>query len=148
MRATNLTEMDSQLAGGGSDPYVSFVPLTEHLLTHKHMKHVIKLPAGHSSANYYFKFPKTKTIRHNVNPKWDDVIDLELNVKNKHELRHNKFIALTVMDHDDLSEDDVIGTVVLNLSAFVHPDHGQKQAHTQRSGKVRGGRAKHLSFHS
>ncbi|GMH51159.1 hypothetical protein TrLO_g3571 [Triparma laevis f. longispina] len=148
MRATNLTEMDSQLAGGGSDPYVSFVPLTEHLLTQKHMKHVIKLPAGHSSANYYFKFPKTKTIRHNINPKWDDVIDLELNVKNKHELRHNKFIALTVMDHDDLSEDDVIGTVVLNLSAFVHPDHGQKQAHTQRSGKVRGGRAKHLSFHS
>ncbi|GMH99615.1 hypothetical protein TrVE_jg1807 [Triparma verrucosa] len=135
MRATNLTEMDSQLAGGGSDPYVSFVPLTEHLLTHKHMKHVTKLPPGHTAASYFYKFPKTKTIRHNCNPKWDDVIDLELNVKNKHELRHNKFIALTLMDHDDYSEDDVIGTVVLNLCAFVHPDHGQKQGHTQRGDK-------------
>ena len=80
MKATNLTEMDPQYAGGGSDPYINFVPLTEHLYTHRHMKRV-----GKATGKAYFnRLPKTRMIRHELNPVWDgDVVEIEINVKDE-----------------------------------------------------------------
>ena len=128
--------MDPQLTGGGSDPYVSFVPLTEHLYTHRHMRRVSRL----SGNAYFHKFPKTRTIRHELNPVWDgDVVEIEINVKSRMELRYSKFIAVTLMDHDTLNEDDVIGTVVLNLKGLVSKggdDEGEEEGATKRTSRM------------
>lgn len=109
MKAMNLTEMDPQYAGGGSDPYINFVPLTEHLYTHRHMKHVGKA----TGKAFFHRLPRTRTIKvsvwlakrdelpiketraavanpnplssqHELNPVWDDdVVEIDINVKSK-----------------------------------------------------------------
>jgi len=120
MRCMNLTEMDSKLAGGGSDPYIQFVPLTDHLLKKQHnqqKRHTM-------TSNAFYQYPKTKVTRHNVNPVFQDIIELEVDVAREKDLLNGKFLALTVMDHDDLSEDDLIGTVVFNLASLTGADTG------------------------
>eukprot|EP00520_Triparma_pacifica_P015097 CAMPEP_0118639124 /NCGR_PEP_ID=MMETSP0785-20121206/4058_1 /TAXON_ID=91992 /ORGANISM="Bolidomonas pacifica, Strain CCMP 1866" /LENGTH=672 /DNA_ID=CAMNT_0006530435 /DNA_START=122 /DNA_END=2137 /DNA_ORIENTATION=- len=120
MRCRNLTEMDPSLVGGGSDPYIQFVPLSDHLLKRQHIKKK-RNTLGNGAFSHY---KKTKTKRHNVNPVFDDVIELEIDLSQEKDLLNGKFLALTIIDHDDLSEDDLIGTVVLNLASLVGGEGG------------------------
>ena len=124
LRGTGLTEMDSQVSGGLSDPYIVFVPLSSNLFSKKcraPKNTVWSSVTTHSTQGAYLrKFPRTHHIARSVNPTFKDRVELELcpSVCDKSHLA-NKFIALTVMDHDDLSEDDQIGAVVLNCGNFI-----------------------------
>ena len=51
-------------------------------------------------------------------------MELEIDLSREKDLLSGKFIALTVMDHDDLSDDDLIGTVVINLASLVGGEGG------------------------
>lgn len=59
LRANNLSEMDSQLFGGGSDPYVVIKTLPNELQFEKH------------------KVIRSKTIRHELNPVWKETIEIK-----------------------------------------------------------------------
>ena len=100
-------------------PTQKFVPLSDHLLKGQHKSH------RRNTTNHAFShFARTATHRKNVNPVFDDVVELEIDLSREKDLMIGKFIALTVMDHDDLSEDDLIGTVVINLASLVGGDGG------------------------
>ena len=59
LQAKNLSEMDSQLFGGGSDPYVVVKTLPSELQFEQH------------------KTIRSKTIRHNLNPTWKESLDIK-----------------------------------------------------------------------
>jgi len=102
LKCTNLPIMDSELMGGLSDPYVLFVSSPKKLLWQK-------------------AWPSTKIISRNLNPIWEEDIHLAVdsdctNNEGRSPSLAGAMLYLTVMDYDMSSGDDVIGTVVLNLS--------------------------------
>ncbi len=120
MKASDLTEMDSQLVGGGSDPFIQFVPLNANLFSSKHISTKRTSRTMSSAGGYFSRFPQTSVIRHNCNPDWkEEIVEIESKpIPGGWKGLSASFLALTFMDHDDLSEDDLIGTVVVNLGAL------------------------------
>ena len=118
------------------------MPLSDHLLKGQHKSN------RRNTTNHAFShFARTATHRKNVNPVFDDVVELEIDLSREKDLMIGKFIALTVMDHDDLSEDDLIGTVVINLASLVGGDGGngvrlrrEKGGTSRIEGEAAGGR--------
>lgn len=58
------------------------------------------------------------------------------------ELKYGKFIAITLMDHDDLSVDDAIGSVVLNLKTLLEGVKGERETGAGVGAKVGAGGGK------
>ena len=123
----DLTAMDAQLApglGGSSDPYVAFVPLSENLLEFSEtiqpqkVTTMERIKTQSTQGAYIRKFPRTHHKTTDLNPVWTEEIAMEFSASNPEELS-NKFLAVTVMDHDLASEDDLIGTLVLNCGDLV-----------------------------
>jgi len=99
IKCTNLPIMDSEIMGGLSDPYILFVSSPKNLTWKK-------------------AWPSTKTIFRNLNPVWDEETHLTL----KHEScieslddLSGDMIYMVVMDYDQTSGDDFIGSVALNV---------------------------------
>eukprot|EP00602_Paraphysomonas_sp_CaronLab_P009117 CAMPEP_0185026172 /NCGR_PEP_ID=MMETSP1103-20130426/10132_1 /TAXON_ID=36769 /ORGANISM="Paraphysomonas bandaiensis, Strain Caron Lab Isolate" /LENGTH=602 /DNA_ID=CAMNT_0027559665 /DNA_START=90 /DNA_END=1898 /DNA_ORIENTATION=- len=104
LSARNLSEMDSQLFGGGSDPYLVLSADPADIL----------IPSSNGKL-------KTKAITHDLNPKWTDNIDFRLATNDIAGLSRNAHFFLTVWDYDVTNEDDLIGTAVIPLGdVFQH----------------------------
>eukprot|EP00603_Paraphysomonas_imperforata_P012512 CAMPEP_0114463498 /NCGR_PEP_ID=MMETSP0104-20121206/7397_1 /TAXON_ID=37642 ORGANISM="Paraphysomonas imperforata, Strain PA2" /NCGR_SAMPLE_ID=MMETSP0104 /ASSEMBLY_ACC=CAM_ASM_000202 /LENGTH=703 /DNA_ID=CAMNT_0001636453 /DNA_START=116 /DNA_END=2227 /DNA_ORIENTATION=- len=98
LKAANLTEMDSQLFGGGSDPYCIFSAD----------------PVGILVGNV--KKMKTRVINHCLNPDWDgDEINFRLATNDVKGLSRNCHFLFSVWDYDVGNPDDLIGTAAVPL---------------------------------
>ena len=117
IKCTGLTEMDPSLLGGGSDPYIVFVPLDAELVRDESRGGVPYFEGG-SNSSFFKKFPRTSVIWHNVNPKWKDVVRISLNVESEKKLA-DRFFALNIIDKDNFGDDDLIGTVVVNCKHLI-----------------------------
>lgn len=104
LKAKNLTEMDSQLFGGGSDPYCTFSADPEGIL----VGNVKKM--------------RTRTISHDLNPNWtNDEIKFALATNDVPGLSRNCHFIFSVWDYDVGNPDDLIGSAVVPLaSMFEH----------------------------
>lgn len=110
IKCSNLPIMDSELMGGLSDPYVLFVSSPKALTWQK-------------------AWPSTKVIYRNLNPVWDEEIHLTLKHDGKIEDRNDlsgDMLYMVVMDYDQTSGDDIIGTVALNIKDLCSKLHFKK----------------------
>jgi hypothetical protein len=99
LKASNLTEMDSQIFGGGSDPYCMFSAD----------------PVGILVGNV--KKMKTRVISHCLNPDWvGDEINFRLATNDVQGLSRNGHFLFTVWDYDVGNPDDLIGTAAVPLA--------------------------------
>lgn len=101
LKGYNLEEMDSAMFGGGSDPYIVISTDPEPLLLNKGILKSNPEPL------------KTKVIKHNINPVWDDVLEIGLASVDLEGLSRNANLILTVWDEDFSNADDLIG--ILNI---------------------------------
>ena len=100
LKATNLSEMDLQVFGGKSDPYIiASIDPPEILVPRKS-----KL--------------RTSIIYHELNPEWKESLEIVLWTNDRDGLRANSHIMLTVWDWDRASAHDLIGTCVLPIAAL------------------------------
>ena len=128
IKCTDLPIMDNELMGGLADPYVLFLSSPKRLLFER-------------------AWPSTRVIYRNLNPVWDEDIHLTLNheacgegssVDSALSLAGN-MLYMVVMDYDQTSGDDVIGSVALNLKTlcsqlkFTKCPQGKKKAHLRQS---------------
>ena len=99
IKCMNLPVMDSEMIGGLSDPYVLFVSSPKTLIWQK-------------------SWPSTKVIHRELNPTWDEKIHLVLEhngrIKSTSDLSGD-MLYLVIMDYDQTSGDDVIGSVSLSI---------------------------------
>ena len=101
LKARNLAEMDTIAFGGGSDPYISISADPAEIL----IEDTSEL--------------KSSTILHELNPNWNDVLELKLLSPDAEGLCRNCHILISVWDADVVSADDVIGTITIPLSDIV-----------------------------
>jgi hypothetical protein len=104
---TNLKGFDLPVmdVDGSSDPYVQFV-LTPDLRSAKQERR--GLIGGSKQAEW----PQTKFVAKNLNPVWDQEIDIVLEGG---VVGADAMLLLTAMDYDSTSKDDIMGTVPLQL---------------------------------
>ena len=58
--------------------------------------------------------PKTKWVVQNLNPKWNDIVEMKIAAKNPADLARAHLI-IALQDHDDLSLDDRLGQGIISL---------------------------------
>lgn len=109
IKCTGLPVMDSLSLGGLCDPYIQFMSYPKSLL-------------------YTTKktWPTTKVIKRTLNPVWKEVVHVSLNQdpcnnnnNNNNQADNNlagAMLYLTVMDDDYSIDNEVVGTVALNLA--------------------------------
>lgn len=99
IKCRNLPVMDSEMMGGLSDPYVLFVTSPKTLTWQK-------------------SWPSTKVIYRELNPTWDEKIHLILNhdgcINSISDLSGD-MLYMVIMDYDQTSGDDIIGSVPLSV---------------------------------
>eukprot|EP01031_Cornospumella_fuschlensis_P028480 gene28479-34377_t len=93
LKGYDLEEMDSQLFGGGSDPYIVFTTDPPSLMLTK------SEPEG----------IKSTVIKHDLNPVWPDKIDLTIASIDIEALSYNASLTIQVWDEDLYNPDDLIG---------------------------------------
>lgn len=99
LKASHLPEMDSQLFGGGSDPYCVFTAD----------------PVGILVGNV--KKMRTRVISHCLNPEWSgDEIHFRLATNDIEGLSRNCHFLFSVWDYDVGNPDDLIGTAAIPLA--------------------------------
>lgn len=101
LKGRNLAEMDTIAFGGGSDPYISISADPAEILNDE-------------TSNL-----KSSTILHELNPNWNDVLELKLLSPDVEGLCRNCHILISVWDADVVSSDDVIGTISLPLADII-----------------------------
>jgi Ca2+-dependent lipid-binding protein len=99
--------MDSLAIGGLCDPYIQFISYPKSLLYNTKKK----------------TWPSTKVIKRTLNPVWEEVVHVSLDQgpcnNSNTAMEHNlagSMLYLTVMDDDYSLDNEVVGTVALNLS--------------------------------
>jgi hypothetical protein len=112
LKGFELEEMDAQMFGGGSDPYVVVTTDPPNLLLNKN-----QIRAQPTSV-------KSKVIKHNLNPVWEDPLYLTLASSDLEGLSRNASLIVQVWDEDLYNPDDLIGCVTIPFkeileSAFV-----------------------------
>jgi hypothetical protein len=103
MKGYNLEEMDSQMFGGGSDPYVVVTTDPPSLLLRK------------GRVVTYNEGVRSSVIKHDLNPVWKDVLSLQLASVDVTGLSKNASLIISVWDEDTYNADDLIGVVSLPL---------------------------------
>jgi endonuclease/exonuclease/phosphatase family metal-dependent hydrolase len=103
LKGRNLEEMDSQLFGGGSDPYVVVTTDPPSLLLHR------------EKIREYYEGVKSKVIKHNVNPDWKETLVLNLASVDLEGLARNATLIFQVWDEDTYNADDLIGCASIPL---------------------------------
>lgn len=109
LKGHDLEEMDSQLFGGGSDPYIVITTDPSHLLLAKGKLHCDDNVETHGT--------KTSVIKHDLNPVWKDVIELELASVDIASLTQNASLIFAVWDEDMMNAHDLIGVLTIPLKA-------------------------------
>lgn len=99
LKGYDLEEMDSQMFGGGSDPYIIYRSDPPALL----------LQDGKVDAQG--KGVTGPVINHNLNPVWKDPMYLDCASVDVEGLMRNASLIMQVFDKDQLNEDDLIGVV-------------------------------------
>lgn len=97
LKGQDLAEMDTVAFGGGSDPYI---------VLHTDPKEI--MAAGNVT--------RSKTIAHNLNPVWDEQMELTLVSPDLDGVAKRTHLFLNVWDEDVISADDLIGTLRIPLS--------------------------------
>jgi hypothetical protein len=103
LKGLELEEMDAQMFGGGSDPYIVITTDPPNLLLHKHR--IFQEVQG----------VKSKVIKHEVNPVWSDPMFLSLASTDLEGLSRNASLIFQVWDEDRYNADDLIGCVTIPL---------------------------------
>lgn len=117
MKCTNLSALDLEVFGGGSDPYI--VLSTDPVeLMHKSKKNKLK----------------STTISHNLNPVWDpsEYLQFELVSNDVKGLSAHANLLVQVWDRDTITEDDLIGVAVVpmrDILANTNPSLESKGKH-------------------
>lgn len=117
LQGENLAEMDSKIAGGGSDPYI-IIQVDPPVLGYniKYDKNSALLTA--CNCILYTNQPHevmSPIIYHNVNPSWEDVLSLNILSSDVEAMANNLNFIISVWDHDRFNEDDLIGTCVISF---------------------------------
>jgi hypothetical protein len=97
--------MDSQLLGGGSDPYVIVIIDPPQLLMMDQSK------------------IRSETIMHNLNPVWEgpkNNLKLRFRTDDYNGISDNGHIFFSVWDYDQFSEDDLIGIFAISLKEIIN----------------------------
>ena len=111
IKCEGLTAMDPAIMGGKSDGFVQFSSISPRFM---------ELPASRKRGTFKRRkhWPKTSTIENELDPVWaGEEVVVKLRVNTDAELE-GKFLVLTVFDEDNLSANDVIGSVLLNCGRF------------------------------
>lgn len=103
LKGRNLEEMDSQLFGGGSDPYIIVTSDPPSLLLHR------------DKIRDYYEGVKSKVIKHNLNPDWKETLVLNLASVDVEGLARNATLIFQVWDEDTYNADDLIGCITIPL---------------------------------
>jgi len=130
MKAQDLPAMDPN---GKADPYVLLI---------LNPKELYEKPRA--TARGFFKkvWPRSKTINFNRNPDWgEEALELVMDKKTPEEL-YGAMLLITVIDFDLASEDDLIGTIQINLAELLGPVVKKHSFHLKetlvKNGKERG----------
>jgi len=113
MSCTDLPAMD---VDGFSDPYVMFVWDSVEMCPTTKTKRV--------GAMTKTKWPTTKYITRNLNPVWEDEVELFVNGA----VGPEGLLFLTVMDYDFTSQDDLLSTLTLNVRELVRMSKDDKNS--------------------
>lgn len=122
LAATGLVEMDSQISGGLSDPYIIISTDPAELLKSPtdSRSWIAKTFSCMSVAkNTLSNEIKTSIISHTINPEWKDDITLGLKSTDIEGLSKSLHFVLSVWDADMMNEDDLIGVCIVPFSAVV-----------------------------
>jgi len=109
MKAHDLPAMDPN---GKADPYVLMII---------NPKELYEKPRA--TARGFFKkvWPRSKTINFNRDPDWGkETLELVMDKRTPEEL-YGAMLLITVLDFDLTSEDDLIGTIQINLAELLGP---------------------------
>ena len=103
IKCTGLPVMDSLSLGGLCDPYIVFMSYPKSLLYTKKKS-----------------WPSTKVIKRTLNPVWEEVVHVSLDQGSCNNIKADNNLAgamlyLTIMDDDYSIDNEVVGTVALNL---------------------------------
>eukprot|EP00428_Durinskia_dybowskii_P069926 CAMPEP_0170390526 /NCGR_PEP_ID=MMETSP0117_2-20130122/19194_1 /TAXON_ID=400756 /ORGANISM="Durinskia baltica, Strain CSIRO CS-38" /LENGTH=646 /DNA_ID=CAMNT_0010646579 /DNA_START=65 /DNA_END=2005 /DNA_ORIENTATION=+ len=104
MKGENLEEMDSQLTGGKSDPYIVITTDPGALLLYK------------GTLNGDFEGVRSSIIYHELNPVWKETIDIGLASIDLRGLCRNASLIISVWDYDRTNADDLIGVMSIPIA--------------------------------
>jgi hypothetical protein len=107
LKGRNLAEMDTQAFGGGSDPYITITADPPEILNNEH-SHL-----------------KSSTINHNLNPDWEEQMELFFVSPDVSGLAARSHLLISVWDADLVSSDDLIGTIALSVDDIVEGCKGR-----------------------
>ncbi len=122
LRGENLEEMDSQMFGGGSDPYIIITTDPDGLILHKGVFSRLEREGV-----------KSKVIKHDLNPVWTEDMSFSLASIDLVGLSRNASLIFSVWDEDLYNADDLIGVVSFPLRDVIEAN--------SRSGSFRFSRA-------
>jgi hypothetical protein len=105
LQGCNLPVMD---VDGSSDPYLQFVLTPDLRATKEQPGRRGILGKGGKQVEW----PQTKFVAKNLNPVWDQEIDIVLDAG---VVGADAMLLLTAMDYDSTSKDDIMGTVPLQV---------------------------------
>lgn len=108
LKGHGLKEMDMEVFGGLSDPYLVAFTDPVALINQKRSR------------------VKSDTIMHNINPEWNDELTLELATTDYDGLKDNAHLFLSVWDYDVTKNDDLIGVLALSFKDMLDTFHSKK----------------------
>lgn len=104
LKGENLEEMDSQLTGGKSDPYIVITTDPGALLLYK------------GTLRGDFEGVRSSIIYHELNPVWKETVDIGLASIDLRGLCRNASLIISVWDYDRTNADDLIGVMSIPIA--------------------------------
>lgn len=108
LRGHQLAEMDAELFGGGSDPYVVVGIDPPNLLYKKRGGQLLQ----------------TAAVKHNLDPYWKEQLKVKLKNVSSADLVEGAHLLLSVWDYDAVTAHDLIGTCVIPFSDILISQEG------------------------
>jgi endonuclease/exonuclease/phosphatase family metal-dependent hydrolase len=107
LKGYELEEMDAAAFGGGSDPYIVIKADPPTLMLKK------------ERIDDVLEGVKSGIIYHNLNPVWDESMELVLGSLDFEGLSRNASLMFEVWDYDKLSADDLIGVFTIPMKSIL-----------------------------
>lgn len=142
LRGHQLEELDSQLTGGLSDPYIILTCDPSELFTAGRLTTLSQNGSWEQFSCYDWLVDhcncmnlssktahemRSSIIMHDINPQWNDVMYFSLMTSDILALNQHCHIILHVWDFDRTNEDDLIGSVLIPFeSVFLHAMKSQE----------------------
>lgn len=115
LRGEDLEEMDAQIFGGGSDPYIVITTDPGALLLYGKRK---KFSQNGGEGI------KSSVVKHDLNPVWKETMTIYLNSIDIQSLEHSASLIFSVWDEDLYNAHDLIGVFSIPLREVIR--HGGK----------------------